>query len=75
MYTTKGIGEKMNKMIEKDEQGNWALKGVRWQQLHAGQVISNEMQRRLYAALAKLKDYEETGKSPDEVQQLIDQNS
>lgn len=62
-------------MIEKDEQGNWALKGVRWQQLHAGQVISNEMQRRLYAALAKLKDYEATGKSPDEVQQLIDQNS
>lgn len=65
----------MNTMIEQDEQGNWALKGVRWQQLHAGQVISNDMSRRLYAALAKLKDYEATGKSPDEVQQLIDQNS
>lgn len=75
MYTTKGIGKKMNKMIQKDEQGNWALKGVRWQQLHVGQVISNEMQRRLYSALTKLKDYEATGKSPDEVQQLIDQNS
>ena len=30
----------MKRLTEKDELGNWCLKGVRWEQLRAGQVIT-----------------------------------
>lgn len=32
----------MQRLTEKDELGNWCLKGVRWEQLRAGQVITKE---------------------------------
>lgn len=28
----------MKRLTQKDEQGNWCLKGVSWEQLHEGQV-------------------------------------
>lgn len=28
----------MQRLTEKDDLGNWCLKGVRWEQLRAGQV-------------------------------------
>lgn len=60
----------MNRLIEKDNQGNWALKGIDWQQLHIGQVITKEIQEKLYGALCKLFDYEEAGLDPDEVENM-----
>ena len=51
----------MMRLTEKDELGNWCLKGVRWEQLREGQVITKEVSERLYGALCKLKDYEDTG--------------
>lgn len=62
----------MKRLTEKDELGNWCLKGVRWEQLRAGQVITKEVGEKLYGALCKLKDYEDTGCSPDEVECLND---
>ena len=56
----------MGKLIDKEEQGNWALKGVSWQQLRAGQTITQNTAERLYGALAKLKDYEESGLTPEQ---------
>ena len=50
----------------------WCLKGVRWEQLREGQVITKEVSERLYGALCKLKDYEDTGCSPDDVERLND---
>ena len=47
----------MGRLIEKDDQGNWCFKGVRWEQLRAGQAITKEVSERLYGALCKLKDY------------------
>lgn len=58
-------------LTEKDKQGNWRLKGVDWQQLTA---TGKEIREKLYGALAKLKDYEETGLQPDEVEELKEKN-
>ena len=33
----------MQRLTEKDDLGNWCLKGVRWEQLREGQVITKEV--------------------------------
>lgn len=60
----------MNRLTEKDNQGNWALKGISWQQLSIGQKITKEVGEKLYGALHKLLDYEETGLNPDEAESM-----
>ena len=62
----------MNRLTEGDEQGNWMLKGVAWKSLHTGQVITKEVSERLYGALCKLRDYEESGLNPDEVEAAVE---
>lgn len=62
----------MQRLTEKDELGNWCLKGVRWEQLRAGQVITKEVGEKLYGALCKLKDYEDTGCNPGDVEGFIE---
>ena len=57
-------------LIEVDDNGNWKLKGVRWSQIKPGAVITVQVWAKLYAALCKLKDYEETGLMPDGVKKL-----
>mgnify|MGYP001106225796 CR=1 FL=1 len=64
----------MNRLTEKDDRGNWELKGIRWQQLYIGQIITKEVQEKLYGALHKLLDYEEVGLNPDEVESLKEEN-
>lgn len=56
----------MARLTIKDEQGNWALKGVKWNQLHVGETITQQVQEKIYGALAKLKDYEDSEMTPDE---------
>ncbi len=63
----------MSRLTQSDAQGNWSLKGIRWNQLHVGNAITKEMSDALYGALAKLKDYEEIGLSPDEVERLVEE--
>lgn len=65
----------MAKMTEKDEQGNWALKGVKWEDLHEGKTISWELWEYLYGALWKLMEYEDTEIDPEQVQELADRNT
>ena len=60
----------MERLTQKDEQGNWSLKAVPWESLREGQVITKELWERLYGALWKLMEYEDTGLSPEEVEQL-----
>ena len=62
----------MQRLTEKDDLGNWCLKGVRWEQLREGQVITKEVSERLYGALCKLKDYEDTGCIPDGIADLVE---
>jgi len=51
------------RLTAKDSQGYWSLKGVLWESLCEGQVITT-------GALCKLKDYEDTGYSPENVEHL-----
>lgn len=60
----------MKRLTQKDEQGNWCLKGVSWEQLHEGQVITKSLRERLYGALWKLMEYEDTGLTPEEIKAL-----
>ena len=60
----------MDRLTEKDEQGNWCLKGVPWENLHEGQLITRNLRERLYGALWKLMKYEDTGLTPNEVEEL-----
>ena len=59
-----------NRLTEKDKQGNWGLKGVAWVNLMPGAAITQEVYEKLYGALWKLKDYEDTGLNPKEVCRL-----
>ena len=60
----------MKRLTQKDEQGNWSLRGMLWEQLHEGQVITKELRERLYGALWKLMEYEDTGLTPEEAEEL-----
>lgn len=62
----------MGRLTQRDDQGNWCLKGVKWEQLRAGSVITKDVAEKLYAALCKLKDYENTDLSPEEVERVND---
>lgn len=62
----------MGRLTQRDDQGNWCLKGVKWEQLRAGSVITKDVAEKLYAALCKLKDYENTDLNPEEVERVND---
>lgn len=48
------------------------MKGLPWELLTEGTVITKEMREKLYGALCKLKDYEETDLSPEDVERVND---
>jgi hypothetical protein len=62
----------MNKLIEKDDCGNWSLKGVRWSNLMPGALITKDTYEKAYAALCKLMDYEDTELDPEDVERIND---
>ena len=57
-------------MTEKDDSGNWNLREIRWEDLYEGRVITERLWEILYGALWKLMGYEDTGLSPEEVENL-----
>lgn len=65
----------MYRLTQKDDQGNWCLKGLPWEQLYVGQVITQEVSEKLYGALWKLMEYEDTGLSPEAVEDLLEEQS
>lgn len=48
----------------------WRLKGVPWIELQENARITKETAQRIYGALAKLKDYEKSGLTPEEVENI-----
>ena len=58
------------RLTEKKDSGHWSLKGVSWDDLKPGVVLSEKTWEKLYGALWKLKDYEDTGVSPDEIERM-----
>ena len=65
----------MGRLTEKDRQGNWHVKGLPWKDTYKGQVITENTQEKTYGAFRKLLDYEETGLTPEQVQELKDKNT
>lgn len=60
----------MKRLTEKDNNGNWRLKGLRWEAVRGGAVLTREVSQKIYGALCKLLDYEETGLDPDEIERM-----
>ena len=60
----------MKRLTIKDDLGNWQLQGVKWKDLYVGAVITKGINERLYGALWKLMQYEDTGLQPEEVERL-----
>ena len=58
------------RLTEKKDNGHWILKDVSWDELKPGVVLNKEIWEKLYGALWKLKDYEDTGLMPNEVTAL-----
>lgn len=55
------------RLTQRDDQGNWCLRGVLWNCLYPGQEISPKLYEKLYGALWKLVEYEDTGLTPEEI--------
>lgn len=62
----------MGNLINKDNSGNWGVKGLPWNKLYVGEVITREVHEKLYGCLCKLKEYESTGLSPEQVEKLVE---
>lgn len=58
----------MGRLTEKEASGRWRVKGISWEKLREGQVITKEASQILYGCLCKLKDYEDTGMNPDQLE-------
>ena len=65
----------MVRLTNHDDQGNWSLKGVKWENLYEGAVIDKKTYERLYTALWSLKDYEDTGLDPDRIEELKERDT
>jgi len=57
----------MVRLTQKEASGNWQVKGLPWEKLQKGETISEETRQILYGCLCKLKDYEDTGRNPDQI--------
>ena len=55
---------------DKDGYMDWGIKDIPWESLEEGKVITEEVSRNIFVAMAKLMDYEETGLLPDEIETL-----
>lgn len=58
------------RLTEKKDSGHWILRGIPWDDLKPGAVLTEKVWEKLYGALWKLKDYEDTGLSPDEIERM-----
>ena len=54
-----------------ENNGHWSLKGVSWDDLKPGAVLTEKVWQKLYGELWKLKDYEDTGVDPFEIGDAI----
>lgn len=58
------------RLTEKDENGNWRVKGIQWQDIYEGKVITKELYERMYGAFYKLLQYEETELDPEKLEEI-----
>lgn len=58
------------RLTEKDITGNWKLSGVDWSEIQPGARITKKVWEKLYGALWKLGNYEDTGLAPEALEAL-----
>ncbi|MCM1234873.1 MAG: hypothetical protein NC489_32630 [Ruminococcus flavefaciens] len=61
-------------LIERDGRGNWHVKGLPWEYLQEGQPVTHEVWEKLYGCLYKLMQYEKTGLTLGQVDEMQDMN-
>lgn len=59
----------MNRLTENYGKGAWGLKGVLWKDIFGG-VITSSVRMELNIALFRLKEYEDTGLTPDQIREM-----
>ena len=62
----------MSKLIQKDDYGNFGIKGLSWESLYIGRIITEEVYEKIYGCIFKLMEYEDCGLDPDQVVDLVD---
>lgn len=65
----------MSRLTQTDDSGNWSLKGLPWKNTYAGQVITRNTEEKIYGALCKLRDYEESGLDSEQVHELKERDT
>lgn len=60
----------MKRLTQKDEQGNWCIRGLPWKDIYLGAVITRNTYERIYGASWKLMEYEDTGLTPEQINAL-----
>lgn len=55
------------RLTRKDEKGNWRIGGYPWKRLREGRIITKLMEEIIYSALCKLKDYEDSSLTPEQI--------
>lgn len=60
----------MKRLTQQDKYGNYCLDGVTYEQLYEGHRIEFDAAEKIYGALRKLKDYEDTGMDPEDVERM-----
>ena len=60
------------RLTEKKDSGGWCLRDVPWSDLKPGVVLTQKTWKKIYGALWKLKDYEDTGLSPEQIEIVKD---
>ena len=65
----------MVRLTEKSKTGLWHLRGVSWEQLREGHRITKTVNEKIYGALCKLKDYEDSGMNPDQAAEAAEKDT
>lgn len=60
----------MGRLTQKEASGRWRVKGLPWEMLQEGSVITEKAGQILYGCLCKLKDYEDSGINPEQFERL-----
>ncbi len=64
----------MGRLTQKDDLGNWCVKGLPWKDTYVGSLITKNTEEKMHAAFCKLLEYEETGLSPEQIEILQEEN-
>lgn len=65
----------MGRLTEKDDQGNWCIRGLPWRDIYPGAVITRNTYERIYGVSQKLMEYEDTGLTPEEINALRERDT